>query len=394
MKKKSLLTKVKTKVSTRTMLLIALGLAIICGAAFGLAPMLQTNTIFNISDSGIKIGSTLLTTVVYSGQGGSANSAVPTICKALKDKGVIKYEVDYDKSVAYSPGQGYCSKRGLAYQAFNPNTKTFFTGYCQSVSIIYIYSRVNCAVKISYPTSIIVPMYIYPGAPEAENPEGINAYNKLIALKQKYPTVDVIAIMNPDSGPGTAVNSDYTDVMSKLKQGGIKMVGYVATTWGGKNINLVKAEIDNWIKLYPGKLNGIFFDEMSADNNIVKITYYAMAANYAKSKGLTFNIGNPGRDVAAGYFTQVPLEAIVVYENPGYPVETLFTNSVNKTVDRTKKSVLVIGQPYNADKITMVKKYVKYIYATNDGLPDINTNNPWDTLPSYLESLFMAAKQS
>src|ERR1700733_3548426 len=72
-------------------------------------------------------------------------------------------------------------------------------------------------------TGLIVPLYSYPTNP---------TWSALIEAKLSYPNVPIIAIVNPDSGPGKSPNPDYVLGVASLQKAGIVVVGYVPTGYG------------------------------------------------------------------------------------------------------------------------------------------------------------------
>ncbi len=74
-----------------------------------------------------------------------------------------------------------------------------------------------------------VPSYFYPGA----------AWTQMEAAA---PTVG-LAIINPNSGPGTSSNADYVKQVREAKAHGLKVIGYVHTSYGKRPFAEVKAEI-------------------------------------------------------------------------------------------------------------------------------------------------------
>lgn len=159
-----------------------------------------------------------------------------------------------------------------------------------------------CAVTptSSEPVKLLVPLYVYPGA----------AWDQLVAAASQ---VKIVAIINPNSGPLSTVDSSYSTYMTKLANAGIEMVGYVHTTYGQRAIADVKADIDTWASKYP-LIKGIFLDE--ASDSASEISYYTQVYQYVMSKsGYVHSILNPGVQPDAGY---VAISTnIVVFENYG-----------------------------------------------------------------------------
>jgi len=218
-------------------------------------------------------------------------------------------------------------------------------------------------------TGSIVPLYSYPTA---------SYWSSIIAAKNSHPTVPVVAIVNPNSGPGASVDPNYTTGIANLQAAGITVIGYVPTGYAGRSETLVRNDIDAWKSFYPS-VTGIFFDEMS--NQLADVAYYQRQDSYARSKGLTYTVGNPGTDTIPEYVGVV--NTILVYEDSGLPA------SLPAWYGSYAPSNFGVI-PYNiptldnaaTNFIASARQTIGYIYLTNDNLP-----NPWDTLPSYFSTL-------
>jgi hypothetical protein len=144
----------------------------------------------------------------------------------------------------------------------------------------------------------LVPLYVAPGS----------EWDSLITAAAN---VQIIAIINPNSGPGTGPDSSYTSYMAKFKNAGIEMVGYVYTSYGERAISAVEADVNTYATKFPG-LSGIFFDEASAEKS--DVAFYTTATNYVLSKsGYVHSILNPGVQPDQGYFAAST--AIVLFED-------------------------------------------------------------------------------
>lgn len=101
--------------------------------------------------------------------------------------------------------------------------------------------------------SIMIPGYSYPTTWTA------NAYwDSIVAAgSAKVPFV----IMNPSSGPGTQVNSDYQEQIRRNTAAGIKYIGYVETGYQSRPIADVIRDIDARYGMY-GATSGIMFDQI------------------------------------------------------------------------------------------------------------------------------------
>jgi hypothetical protein len=200
------------------------------------------------------------------------------------------------------------------------------------------------------------------------------------AAKQAHPSVPVLAVINPANGPGTAALSDYMTGIAQLTGAGVKVIGYVHTSYGARAPAEVQADVDRWRNLFPG-VTGIFFDEMA--NTPGQEGYYKNLGGYAKSQGFDFTIGNPGADGAASYVGTV--DVILVYENRGLPAVASL-GGWHASYDRHNFGIIPYAVPaLDAGFVKAAAASCGYIYLENDDLP-----NPWDTVPPYLDALLGA----
>jgi len=214
----------------------------------------------------------------------------------------------------------------------------------------------------------IVPLYTDPGDP---------SWAALITAKTAHPAVKVVAIVNPDSGPGAALDSSYTSGITRLVAAGITTIGYVSTSYAARGEPAVKADIDHWHTFYPS-LQGIFFDEQS--DQAGDAPFYRSVSAYAKGLGLVFTVGNPGTAVPASYAGAV--DVMLIYESKGLPALGSLSGYASS---RAEYGIIPYGAALDTAFVKAAKAKVQYIYATNDDLP-----NPWDSLPPYFGDMLTA----
>ncbi len=220
------------------------------------------------------------------------------------------------------------------------------------------------------PSGTIIPLYSYPSP---------GAWDSVINAKKAYPKVPVLAVVNPNSGPGYAADSAYMAGIAKLTGAGVKAIGYVATTYGNKSVANVEAEISRWRSLYPAT-TGIFFDEMT--NRAGAEAYYKTITNFAHSHGFNVTIGNPGTDVAKSFIGSV--DVILVYEAAGLP-STASMGGWHASYDKHNFGIIPYGVAMNRAYVTTVRQTIGYIYLQGDTMP-----HPWDTVTPYLADLLSA----
>lgn len=215
-------------------------------------------------------------------------------------------------------------------------------------------------------TGIIVPLYSYPGS----------YWNQLIQAKNAHPSVPIIAVVNPNNGPGSSIDSTYVSSIQQLQSAGITVLGYVYTGYGSRSTSSAEADVTTYHNWY--NVSGIFFDEMSNVSGYE--SYYSTLTQYVKSHGMTMTVGNPGTDTLSSYVGTV--DNLVIYENPGLPtISDLAGWHTSYAKSNFSMIAFGVGLPTQS-YVTSTTSYVGYIYTTDDNLP-----NPYDTVPSYFGSL-------
>ena len=80
----------------------------------------------------------------------------------------------------------------------------------------------------------LVPAYFYPSG------AGLDAWNQ---LARDAGSINVEAILNPASGPGTTRDPNYVAVVNNLRTSGGSVFGYVSTEYGNRDMTAVISEI-------------------------------------------------------------------------------------------------------------------------------------------------------
>lgn len=231
------------------------------------------------------------------------------------------------------------------------------------ITCVVIAEHRQNAEALEAQTGIIVPLYSYPG----------KTWDNLIREKNSHPLVPIVAIINPDSGPGVR-DPNYVVGIKKLQSAGIIVLGYVYTQ--KTDVVTIKNYIDDYKNWY--NINGIFFDQMS--NMHGNETFYLHLSNYVKSIGLNYTVGNPGTDTLPSYIGTV--DNIVIHDGLDLPlISSLGGWHTNFT--RNNFSIVSYGvDNINKTYVENAAKHVQYIYVTNSTLP-----NPFGTLPKYFDDL-------
>jgi hypothetical protein len=228
----------------------------------------------------------------------------------------------------------------------------------------------------------MIPMYIYPASAYTNTD-----YNNLIALARTYPRVPCAVILNNANGPGAAQDGNFTVAIRRLHAAGITVLGYVDTSYTTIPFATVQTHVDTWLAFYPD-VDGIFWDQGTNDTNSTHLAYYRSITDFTHGRGLHPVVLNTGTVIPENYYAGCA-DIIVVHENSTYPTEAdLKGDFAGGASDypRTRRGVLVYNQAtLDTSKVTMMSKYVRWIYITND-----TGANPWDSLATYLDGLFAA----
>jgi hypothetical protein len=220
---------------------------------------------------------------------------------------------------------------------------------------------------------LLVPAYIYPAG------EGRKQWRRLIDAAGK---VDLLLVVNPDSGPGAERNPDYTAVIAEAAGRGVKLVGYVNTGFGQRPAAEVKADVDTWVRLYP-RIGGFFLDQQSPDAG--HAADYADLGAYARGKIRdALVIGNPGVPCDEAYLARRAADMVCIFAKPdGFDVFEL--PATLKEYDPSRIAALVYQIADEEVMRSMLKeaiiKGIGYVYVTDGKWP-----NPWDQLPAYWEA--------
>src|SRR5207249_1084178 len=259
------------------------------------------------------------------------------------------------------------SYRRFYYDNLIRKSSRTFVGILSILMIVSVplLSTPHYAVAASQ-TGVMIALYTYPDS----------TWDVVAQAKTAHPSVPVVAIINPDNGPGSSRDSNYVSGIQKLHSAGVVVLGYDATGYGSNSLSSVKSVMNTWKSLY--NIDGIFFDEMANWSGLE--SYYSNLSSYAKSLGYTMTVGNPGTDTLSSYIGTV--DNLMIYENPGLP-PLLALQGWHTNYDKSNFSMIAFGvNSVSQSFLTSASNYVGYIDLTNDVL-----DNPYDSVPPYFGTL-------
>ena len=227
---------------------------------------------------------------------------------------------------------------------------------------------VSSNVTSTSPTGIVIPLYTYPTD---------GTWNSLVKVKQTYPNVPMMAIVNPDSGPGSSYDQNYASGILMLRNAGVVVVGYVPTDYASNSISSVENEVNRYFQWYP-YINGIMFDQMS--NVPGNESYYSTLNSYVKSIGGNESFGNAGTSVPQSFIGTMNVTCIHE-DSTALTLSSIQTDTYGDP--KSNFAYIQYGSSLpNQTYITSLTNYFQWIYFTDAGLP-----NPYNSLPDYFSSL-------
>jgi hypothetical protein len=197
---------------------------------------------------------------------------------------------------------------------------------------------------------------------------------ELAALVQS-PSRPRMVVVNPDSGPGAHEGHAYGRAVRTLQAAGVRVLGYVPTSYGARPVADVLADVHRYRSWYG--VDGIFFDEASSDAAL--LPYYREASRTARSSGGRLVVLNPGVPPAPGYFDVA--DVVVTFEG----VHDDYARAMAAMPDWLRRerpdrvAHLVYGATRDEALDAVTDSAAGYLYVTSGAMP-----NPWRSLPAYL----------
>jgi Spherulation-specific family 4 len=218
----------------------------------------------------------------------------------------------------------------------------------------------------------LVPLYAYPT--EA-------AFAELIAHKERFPDVPVLAVINPGTtGAGPRRDPVFAEAIRELVHAGIEVAGYVSLGYGARARAECEREVDHYRAWYP-EVESVFFDELSSGD--AEHGLHVELTGYARDQGMRRALGNPG--TSPNTRSAELFDVLVVYENAGLP--ELAGLPVLSADDAGSQRALLAYDVAELDEayVRAAAREVAYLYVTDDRL-----DNPYDSLPAYFPALLAA----
>ncbi len=232
---------------------------------------------------------------------------------------------------------------------------------------------------VASPLRILVPAYFYPSE------GGLTAWKELLASASDTP---IVAIVNPASGPGHRVDPNYEEVFRLARSSKAILIGYVTLGYAKRPAAEVNAEVDRWVKFYPG-IQGIFFDEQPSGAEHAAFAGECFAHAAAKIEQALI-VSNPGTRCAREY-AELPQKPVIVLYERGTGFDKYQPPDWTKDFAADRFSVLLYAvkskdQMQQAFRDAAAKR-IGHFYVT-----DAAGRNPWNRLPGYWKEEVEAAR--
>ncbi|WP_414448402.1 spherulation-specific family 4 protein [Burkholderia sp. 22PA0099] len=218
---------------------------------------------------------------------------------------------------------------------------------------------------------LVVPAYFYPSG------SGSTAWNTLATNAASVP---LTAIVNPNSGPGIAVDPAYTNAIAKVRTAGGKVIAYVHTSYGSRSLSDVTKDINTYLAFYT--VDGFFIDEMANDSTTAHVQYYQSLYNYIKGLSPNFQVvNNPGTNIPEIYASLPVADRFVVYEDK----QTNYAKYKAAAWQANYAASRFIHIVYNATA-TQMSSALQFAVTNGAGgvyMTSLKLPNPYNGLPTY-----------
>ena len=256
---------------------------------------------------------------------------------------------------------GLASNSAVRFRLYGGNSTT--VDWAPQASPGFYYSALPAGTVTCQ--RMAIPAYFEPGS----------LWNQATAAAPKVQ----IMVMNPNSGPGSVYDSAYAAAVASAQAAGIKVVGYVYTSYGQRDPALVKADIDLYEAWYG--VDGIFLDEVWGYAD--RVSHYQDLDAYIQSYPGNLTILNPGNYPEEAFMGIGDI--ILSFEGSYTTYNSSFTQPAwAKTYPANRFWHTVWGatqaQMKTAIEQRSRQRNAGIVYVTNDG--GTNGVNPYDTLPT------------
>lgn len=159
---------------------------------------------------------------------------------------------DATYTVSVSNGGGYTFDHWQDGNTANPRTTLLNT----DMAVTAYYKAALSSIQTLIPkTGVLVSLYMYPGS------TGSTYWQQVIDQKQLHPSVPIVAVFNPSSGPGTSRDLNIASWVAKLQSAGVIAIGYTSDNYATRSLVSFEAHAGTYKNWYSA--DGLFIDEFT-----------------------------------------------------------------------------------------------------------------------------------
>lgn len=242
------------------------------------------------------------------------------------------------------------------------------TAWMIAMTILLLMARTGAGEEPK--VRLLVPAYFCPAR------QGLKEWERLFESPARACTV---VIVNPANGPGEKADPNYTAIFERAGRAKVTPIGYVTVSYGKRPLRDVEADVDRWVRLYPG-VRGIFFDEQPSGEE--HVAYQASLHRFVRErKRLELVVTNPGTVSSEGYLSRPSADAACLFEGPLAADSLRFPGWTSRYgADRIAALPYAVptAEGMRESLRSAVRQRIGYLYVT-----DAKGVMPWGRLPSY-----------
>lgn len=194
------------------------------------------------------------------------------------------------------------------------------------------------------------------------------------------------AILNPDSGPGRAVDSAYSEPIAAVQASGGRVIGYVDTAYAKRPSAAVLRDLMRYQSWYG--LRGVFLDQIPSGRD--HLAHYRRIVEAARRCGFDFFVINPGVIPDPGYVGLA--DVVVTFEGPWSAYRDLA--AVDWTTDHPAKRFCHLVHSTPREELATARDLARERHVGAFYVTEQSGANPWGSLSAQLAQTAVAERAS
>jgi hypothetical protein len=221
--------------------------------------------------------------------------------------------------------------------------------------------------------ALATPTAACPGAIVPMYGEIAPMWRKLTASAPRTTT----AIANLGNGPGQRRDPASAALFARARAAGIRVVGYVYTSFGRRPLSQVRRDVRRWARWYP--VDGVFVDNVTSNGG--QFRYYRTVSRYIRASGTPFIVMN-------GYVTRKYMrltDIVLMLEGNLADFRRFRTPAWTRSFEAWRMASIVYGVPGRKAMRSVLRqaslRNVGTVYVTDAKFP-----TPYFSLPRFSDS--------